>query len=213
MAPRLERLADQARLLAARLEKGALDVTCEAHDVRLSRVGWAPLWSALTHVVQNAVDHGMQSPEERLVAGKSPRSSLLLSATDDGEAVQLIFADDGRGIDWDSLRRRALSRGLQADTHAHLVDALFASGISTRDAATTVAGRGVGLSAVRAVVRRMGGSVVVTSEAGLGTRIELRIPHDQEERHSARTSWAPPRAPSARPSSHPSSRPSSQTIS
>jgi two-component system chemotaxis sensor kinase CheA len=186
VSARLERLGQQARTLAGQLEKAPLDVVVEAGDLSLERAAWSPLWSALVHVVHNAVDHGLETAAERAVRGKKPTGVLTLHAELQGSDVVLVIADDGRGVDWDALRQRAVDLELPHATATDLTDAMFASGVSTKRETTTISGRGVGMGALRSMVRRMGGTIDVTSESGQGTRVALRIPHDQESRAASK---------------------------
>jgi two-component system chemotaxis sensor kinase CheA len=127
-------------------------------------------------VVRNAIDHGLEKPDERVNAGKSPRPkfSARLRAADAGLAIEL--ADDGRGIDWEQVKVLAEERGLPRETRADLVRALLGSGFSTRATVTATSGRGVGLDAVAHEVHRLGGVIDVVSDPGQGTRWSIRLP-------------------------------------
>jgi HPt (histidine-containing phosphotransfer) domain-containing protein/two-component sensor histidine kinase len=174
---RLARLADKARVLAERLGKGGVTVRVESNSVRLARADWAPLWSALVHTISNALDHGIEAPDERVAAGKAPTGALDLSTAIEAGAFVFELRDDGRGVDWERVRARALTRGLPAASHEDLVEALFSNGLSTRDEASQYSGRGIGMGALRAVCEDFGGALRVESERGRGTRIEVRIPY------------------------------------
>jgi chemosensory pili system protein ChpA (sensor histidine kinase/response regulator) len=136
----------------------------------------------LLHLVQNAVGHGIESADERRALGKPPMGAVTLSAAHQGGAVLLEVADDGRGIDPDLVRRRAVARGfVAADTAAALTDReaielIFLPGFSTATAVTTASGRGVGMDVVRTNVRRLNGEIDVNSTIGEGTRFTLRLP-------------------------------------
>jgi two-component system chemotaxis sensor kinase CheA len=165
--------------LARRLGKGELDVEIDDAGVRLNPDRWAPLWSTIVHAVVNAVDHGIESPEERTRAGKG-RPRLALSARQADRQLVIAVADDGRGVDWESIRRRARERGLPCDSPRDLVSAMFATGVSTRDVATETSGRGIGLSALDDAVRSLHGTIDVISKPGHGMRLELRFVLDDE---------------------------------
>ena len=137
---------------------------------------WAPVFAALPHVVRNALDHGLEVPEERLQAGKTSCGRLTLSVAVEGNEVVLVIEDDGRGIDWDRIRLLADQRGLPATTEEDLVAALFSDGLTTRTEATELSGRGVGTAAVRQAIQGIGGEVRVESEPGRGTRFVFRAP-------------------------------------
>ena len=145
--------------------------------MRLARADWAPLWSALVHTISNALDHGIEAPDERVAAGKAPTGALDLSTAIEAGDFVFELRDDGRGVDWERVRARALTRGLPAASHEDLVEALFSNGLSTRDEASQYSGRGIGMGALRAVCEDFGGTLRVESERGRGTRIEVRIPY------------------------------------
>jgi two-component system chemotaxis sensor kinase CheA len=173
---RLARLADQAKGLARRLNKGSITVDVDAGDVRLDPRAWSSFWSSFVHVVRNAVDHGLEEPEDRESAGKPRRGSITLSTRELPDAFEIEIKDDGRGIDWERLRRRAMDLGIPSVTHSDLLEALFADGVTTRDDVSETSGRGVGMGAARKACQDRGGDVVVRSEAGGGTSIVFRFP-------------------------------------
>lgn len=167
----LGRMAGQATAFAVRLGKGTPTVSVEADDLRLDPNTWSPVFAALVHVVRNAIDHGMEKEEERLAAGKRAASSLVFREKRSETGFHLEIEDDGCGIDWATVARKAEERHLPRDTHEDLVKALLVGGLSTREEATDVSGRGVGMSAVREVVDRLGGHIEVESIRGRGTRV------------------------------------------
>ncbi len=179
---RLTHLGDQARALASRLGKPLPTIEVEGDGVRLSPSRFGPFWSVMVHVVRNAVDHGLDDAEARERAGKSPTPTLRLTARKQGEAVVVEVSDDGRGIDWQRLAQKARAAGLPATTHEDLEAALFHDGISTRDAATDVSGRGVGMSAVLQTVTELDGKVGVVSRPGVGTTFRFEVPLYAEAR-------------------------------
>ncbi|HSO32916.1 MAG TPA: ATP-binding protein [Labilithrix sp.] len=171
----LARLARYAVPLAARLEKGTLSAKVVASRLRLDPKRWAPLWSVLVHVVRNAVDHGIESHDERVALGKPP-PRLTLGANVASDQLVVEVADDGRGIDWSRVREKAAARGMPAETGDHLLSALLDPGFTTRDQVTTLSGRGVGMAAVDEEIRRLGGSLAVESERGRGTTWRFTFP-------------------------------------
>jgi two-component system chemotaxis sensor kinase CheA len=173
---RLERLANQARDLAKRLRKGDIDVQVDGAGLRLPREEWSAFWASFTHVVRNAVDHGLESPDARAEAGKDPQGHLRLSVARVGRSVQIEMSDDGRGIDWDRVAERARAAGLPAAHPEDLVAALFADGISTKDEVSDVSGRGVGLAAAKQTCERLGGYATVESRPGRGTTFRFHMP-------------------------------------
>lgn len=176
---RLVRVGEQARNIACRLGKGALEVEFESSGLRLDPSRWSSFWQEFVHVVRNALDHGIESAEERIARGKPAGGTLTLSASQDGDEFVVRVRDDGRGIDWSRVRHKAIEHGLSVDTRAELEAALFSEGFSTNDDVTAYSGRGVGLSAVRAASAARGGRISVTSEIGRGTTFEFRFPASQ----------------------------------
>jgi two-component system chemotaxis sensor kinase CheA len=126
------------------------------------------------HLVRNALDHGLETPADREAAGKAPVGKVRISARHAGGNVMITVADDGRGVDPHAVARKAVRAGLltheQADgiDMARAIELLFEPGFSTRDQADDISGRGVGMDAVRAKVRELGGEVLLTSEPGQG---------------------------------------------
>jgi two-component system chemotaxis sensor kinase CheA len=177
----LSPLARDAQRISNRLGKNDLKVVIRDGRMMLPRPPWCGLIAALSHAVRNAVDHGIESPQERLSAGKPEQGTLVLSAElrTDGH-VCLKVSDDGRGINWERLKLRAASDGLPTETHAHLVEALFSDGVTTRDEGSDLSGCGVGLGALRAECLRLGRVIDVTSTAGVGTELTVIVPVHRE---------------------------------
>jgi two-component system chemotaxis sensor kinase CheA len=191
---RLRRIAEQAEALAARLGKGPIAVDIESNELRLAPERWASFWSAAVHVVRNAIDHGLGDPEARSLA-KQAGGRLVLRTRLQDDAFTIEFSDNGRGIAWDAVKRKAASLGLPTRTRADLVQALFADGLSTRDSVTDVSGRGIGLGAARSACQELGGTVEVESEEGQGTTIRFVWPAKSLSASVAR-SLRPSRPPS-----------------
>jgi two-component system chemotaxis sensor kinase CheA len=142
----------------------------------------------LIHIIRNAVDHAIEPPVERARLGKPPGGMLHIEVRRKGADVVVAIADDGRGLDLPALRRQALRRGpAEAQKIAVMADAelagqVFAPGVSTAGSVTAISGRGVGLDAVQAAVRGLGGAVEVDSAPGRGTRFILRLPAEDAGR-------------------------------
>ncbi|MDH1571505.1 hybrid sensor histidine kinase/response regulator [Pseudomonas sp. GD03746] len=140
------------------------------------------LEAPLTHLLRNAVDHGIELPEQRLLAGKPEEGAIRLRASHQAGLLILELSDDGAGIDLQRLQRSIVQRGLSpADTVAKMSEAelltfLFLPGFSMRDKVTEVSGRGVGLDAVQHLVRDLRGSIELTQQAGQGCRFHLEVP-------------------------------------
>ena len=172
-AKRFSHFAEQARRIAARLDK-VIDVVIEDHDVRLEPKVWGPFWSAFVHGVRNAVDHGIEPEAER--TGKPAIGQLTLRSRDDGEHFIVEIEDDGRGIDWDAVRRSARASGVPCDSDRELEAALFVDGLSTTTHVSDLSGRGVGLCALRDSTRALGGEISIVSQLGKGTVVRMKFP-------------------------------------
>jgi two-component system chemotaxis sensor kinase CheA len=171
----LARVADQAKSLARRLGKGDLEVEIVGQDVRLDPQHWAPFFSELSHVVRNAVDHGLEPTEERQALSKPVRGNLILSARVEGEQLTFEVTDDGRGIDWAAIAERAQELGLAHSSQSELLEALCSDGLTTRDAVSDVSGRGVGMASFRERVSALHGRIEVRSAKGVGTSWYIRF--------------------------------------
>jgi len=159
----LQRLAEQARSLARRLGKGDLEITVRAERVRLDAQKWRGLFTELVHVVRNAVDHGIEAPEQRQAAGKPPAGHLTLVAQMVAGVLTFEVSDDGAGINWQSIRERARALGLPCATEADLILVLCRDGVTTRLQATETSGRGIGMAAVQHCVEQLEGHIEVRS--------------------------------------------------
>ena len=155
--------------------------TIQGKDIELDRSMLDEIGDPVMHLLRNAVDHGIELPEQRVRAGKPAQGRLTLSAARDRSAVVIRVEDDGRGIDRERVLRKARERGFLAAgrtdvTEEELVKLILRPGFSTADEVTEISGRGVGLDVVTARVRALGGSVDVRSTPGAGTAITMRLP-------------------------------------
>lgn len=173
---RLERLASHIRMLSDTLGKGPITVEVAADNTRIAADRWPELWGALVHVVRNAVDHGLETPEERIAAGKPLEAMIALRATSRDGDLTLEIEDHGRGIDWSQVAASARAAGLPSATHEDLMAALFADGLTTRTTVTATSGRGIGLAAAHQACLDVGGDLRVDSRAGRGTRFTFMLP-------------------------------------
>jgi two-component system chemotaxis sensor kinase CheA len=172
----LKRLGRYAAALASRLGKGELDVEIQSHGVRLAPKAWAGFWTDVVHVVRNAVDHGLDTPAERVLAGKVGPPKLRFSTAVVQRRLVVEVEDNGRGVDWDAVKSVAAKRGLPSATDEDLVSAMFTSGVSTSAEVTTISGRGVGLSVVQQQVDDLGGHIAVISKPKQGTCFRFTFP-------------------------------------
>lgn len=169
------------RDLSAELGKSVL-LEVDGADVELDREMIEMLRDPLTHIVRNALDHGIEPPDERRAAGKPEMSVLRIGARQSGNQIQISIADDGRGIDAEKLKKQALANAnvnperLEKMEEQQLLDLVFEPGLTTAEAVSAVSGRGVGMDVVRSNVERIGGSIDITSTAGEGTCFSLLVP-------------------------------------
>jgi two-component system chemotaxis sensor kinase CheA len=174
-------LPRMVRDLSAELGKQVL-VDIEGGDVELDREMIEMIRDPLTHIIRNAVDHGIETPAERLKSGKREIGLLSVSARQSGNQILIDIHDDGRGIDGKRLVEKAISNGVVTkDDAAQLspreqLALIFEAGLSTAQQVTSISGRGVGMDVVRSNVERIGGIVEVDSKPGEGTRMTLRVP-------------------------------------
>ena len=169
------------RDLSTKLAKH-VDLQLVGKDTELDRTVVDALGDPLVHLVRNSLDHGLEGPEERKAAGKPETGVLEISARHAGGNVVIEVRDDGRGVDPARVAQKAAEKGLIAhdqvdsiDTKA-AIDLLFSAGFTTADTTSDISGRGVGMDAVRATIRDLGGEVVMTSEKGVGTCAQIRLP-------------------------------------
>lgn len=140
------------------------------------------LFEPLLHVLRNAVDHGIEQPDQRAAAGKPAMGTIILRAGRDADTVRIEVADDGGGIDVDRVRAVARARGVAADealtamTDAEAIDLVLAPGFSTAAAVTDLSGRGVGMDSVKTAIERLGGRLTLESQRGAGTTVGLILP-------------------------------------
>lgn len=169
------------RDLADQLGK-EVDLIIEGEEVELDRTIIEAIGDPLTHLVRNSLDHGLERPDQRRLAGKSDRGQLRLSATHKAGQVIIEIADDGAGIDPLRIRAKALEKGIcTADqlagmSEAAIVKLIFRPGFSTATEVTEVSGRGVGMDVVHSNLSRLGGVVDVQSAVGAGTVMRIKLP-------------------------------------
>ncbi len=176
------RLSEQAKKLARMLDKHDLHVEIDVdEDLALVPTRWHAFWSAFVHVVRNAVDHGIESPDERLMAQKPPHGTLTFSAWEEKGTFCITLEDDGKGIDWKKLVARAEQLGVELGEDEDPADLLFKDGISSRDEVSETSGRGVGMAAVKYECERLHGDVIVKTRPGQGTTFMFIFQHDAIE--------------------------------
>ncbi|MCP1334913.1 chemotaxis protein CheA [Futiania mangrovi] len=159
-----------------------LVLTLEGGDVELDRQVLERIKDPLTHLVRNAADHGIEAPDRRAASDKPASGQIAIAARAEGGHIAIEVSDDGAGLDFASIRDKAVARGLldkaaaRAADERQLSDLIFAPGFSTAAAVTSVSGRGVGMDVVRRNIEEIGGSVEAESVTGRGTRFRMKIP-------------------------------------
>jgi two-component system chemotaxis sensor kinase CheA len=169
------------RDLARNLKK-EVDLVLHGEDTDLDKNLVEALADPLVHLVRNAVDHGVESPEDRERVGKPRRGTVVLSAAQEGDHILLSIEDDGKGMNADSLRRKAVEKGMMdEDAAARLEDKdcynlIFAPGFSMKTEISDVSGRGVGMDVVKTRIAQMNGTVEIDSVEGKGSKITIKLP-------------------------------------
>lgn len=167
---------------AATSEKKNVKLKLEGTEAEIDRNVLQVISDSLIHLIRNCVGHGIELPEDRVKAGKSPEGTIWLNARNESEAVILTITDDGKGLDYERIRRKALERGLTTPelapllTNDQLGQIIFEPGFSTMDAVNAISGRGVGMDVVKRTLDSIGGTIDISSEAGKGTTISLTLP-------------------------------------
>lgn len=184
VVPRLRRTVSQTAATLGR----RVDLVVEGEHVALDSAVLERLTEPLLHLLRNAVDHGIEPPDERLLLGKPEHGTIRLAARRDGHSVQVSVHDDGRGIDLGAVEAKARGLGLVGDGESPddetLLRLILLPGFSTRDEVTEVSGRGVGMDVVAERLRSMKGRIEIASEPLLGTRFELRVPATTGSMHA-----------------------------
>jgi len=177
LGPTLERFRRPVRDLAERAGK-LVELVTEGEDVEVDVTLAEALRDPLMHMIRNAIDHGIETPERRRALGKDPSGKVTLRARHDGTYVVLEIADDGAGIDAERVRGRAAELGLAApEGDGATVDELcFAPGLSTAAQVTELSGRGIGMDVVRRDIEAMRGSVTLENAPGRGLTVSVRVP-------------------------------------
>ena len=169
------------RDLGAELGKQVM-LDLQGGDVELDREMIEVVRDPLTHIIRNAIDHGIEAPTQRLADGKHEIGVLTVAARQAGNRILLAISDDGRGLDIERICAKAVAHGLgskaeiDALAHARKLALIFEPGLSTAETVSGISGRGVGMDVVRANLEKVGGSITVDSEPGQGTRFVLELP-------------------------------------
>lgn len=159
-------------------KKVRLDI--EGEDTELDKTVIDDLLDPVMHCVRNSVDHGIETPDVRIAAGKPEEGVLLLKASNEGNQIIIDIVDDGAGINVEKVKEKAIAKGLihpnKILTDQEAYQLIFLPGFSTSDKISNVSGRGVGLDVVKTMIQKLNGTVSVTSEHGKGTKFSIRLP-------------------------------------
>ena len=159
-----------------------VDLQIFGEETELDRSVVDEIGDPLIHLIRNAMDHGLETPDERLAAGKPRTGTLVLAAVHEGNSIIISIKDDGRGIDTDRVGRKAIEKGLITEdqllamSQREMFDLIFLPGFSTKDMASDLSGRGVGMDVVKTNIKKLNGLIEIKSEKGLGSEFILRLP-------------------------------------
>ena len=169
------------RSLARDLGK-EVDLQIFGEETELDRSVVDEIGDPLIHLIRNAMDHGLETPDDRMAAGKQRTGTLILAAIHEGNSIIISIKDDGRGIDTDRVGRKAIEKGLitedqlAAMSQREMFDLIFLPGFSTKDQASDLSGRGVGMDVVKTNIKKLNGLIEIKSEKGMGSEFILRLP-------------------------------------
>jgi len=159
-----------------------VDLQLMGEETELDRSVVDEIGDPLIHLIRNAMDHGLETPDERLAAGKSKAGTLILAAAHEGNQIIISIKDDGKGLDPDKIGRKALEKGLITDDQLasmmprEILDLIFLPGFSTKEKASDLSGRGVGMDVVRTNIKKLNGIIDIKSELGKGSEFILKLP-------------------------------------
>ncbi|SNS71089.1 two-component system, chemotaxis family, sensor kinase CheA [Noviherbaspirillum humi] len=157
-----------------------VELVIEGAETEVDRVVVDSLYDPLVHMLRNALDHGVEEGAERTAAGKPSKATILLKAWQEGSSVMIELSDDGKGMDPNKLRAKAIAKGLIGDNAAQTAEEafqlVFLPGFSTKEVASSVSGRGVGMDVVKTAVEKHRGAIRIDSALGQGTRFTIRLP-------------------------------------
>lgn len=169
------------RELARKLNK-QISISISGSEVELDKTILESLADPLTHIIRNSCDHGIETPDVREAAGKPAEGHISMNAYHEGGQINIQILDDGKGIDSERVKIKAIEKGLKTETELsqmsekEILSLIMLAGFSTADQISDVSGRGVGMDVVRSSIEKLGGSIDLESTAGKGTKLHLRLP-------------------------------------
>ncbi len=181
IAQLFQRITRQVRDLSRRLGK-EVDLEFEGQETTLDKQVMGAIQDPLMHIIRNAMDHGIESADEREAAGKPQKGRLLIQAFHEGNYVVIKVVDDGRGIDRERVIERAIQKGLVEErdlrgaARQRALELIFLPGMTTKESVSETSGRGVGLDVVKKNIESLGGMIAVGSQPGKGTSFSIKIP-------------------------------------
>jgi len=159
-----------------------VELITEGEDTEVDRNIVDEIEEPIIHLIRNSIDHGIEKPEERIAFGKLPEGKIVLRAYYEGENVVIEVEDDGKGIDPEIVRRKAVEKGFITEEQANsmtekdIINLIFIPGFSSKDVATEVSGRGVGMDVVKSKIVQLKGTLDIETEVGTGTKITMKLP-------------------------------------
>jgi two-component system chemotaxis sensor kinase CheA len=157
-----------------------VDFEIEGEQMDIDKSVLDQIGDPLIHILRNAVDHGIESSQDRIQAGKNPKGRVKLSFANEGNYLLISVQDDGKGIDAKHLHKKGLEKGLLSPSQEYsdkqLLHLIFHPGFSTKESTSEISGRGVGMDVVKTNIEKLGGQVDLSTEVGKGSRFEIKIP-------------------------------------
>ena len=179
VAATFQKMARIVRDLSNKLGK-QINFEVSGEETELDKTVVDQIGDPLVHMIRNSVDHGIETPEERIAAGKPAEGNVSVRAYHQGGNIYIELRDDGKGMNLDAIRRKAIDRGIVHEddklTNQEICELVFHAGLSTAEKVTDVSGRGVGMDVVRRNIEALKGSVTLNSEPGVGTTVKVRLP-------------------------------------
>ncbi len=157
-----------------------VNLIIKGHDTKLDKSVVDEIFDPIIHIIRNSIDHGIEPAEERVRLGKSPKGNIVVEAFNEGNSVIIRIRDDGRGINFEKIRRKGIERGLLKEgvdySKEQLLSLIFLPGFSTKDQVSSVSGRGVGMDIVKARIEKLRGSISISTSEGKGTSFLIKLP-------------------------------------